>query len=48
MHGRIIVKRLHCLAMQEDDAVRVLNNSTPFTADSRAARSEEGALTAFA
>ena len=34
MHGRIIVKGeavLHCLAMQEDDAVRVLNSSTPFT-----------------
>lgn len=42
MHGRIIVKGeavLHCLAMQEDDAVRVLNSSTAVHADSRAAGS---------
>ena len=35
MHGRIMAVKgeavLHCLAMQEDDAVRVLNSSTPFT-----------------
>lgn len=49
MHGRIIVKGeaiLHCLAMQEDDAVRVLNNSTPFTQILELPEAEEGALTA--
>ena len=34
MHGRIVIKGeavLQCIALQEDDAVRVLNSSTPFT-----------------
>ena len=49
MHGRIIVKGeavLHCLAMQEDDAVRVLNSSTPFTQILELPEAEEDALTA--
>ena len=49
MHGRIIVKGeavLHCLAMQEDDAVRVLNSSTPFTQMLELPEAEEDALTA--
>ena len=37
---------LHCLAMQEDDAVRVLNSSTPFTQILELPEAEEDALTA--
>ncbi len=47
MHGRIVVKGeavLHCLAMQEDDAVRVLNSRTPFTQILELPEAEEDAL----
>lgn len=46
MHGRIVVKGdavLQCLAMQEDDAVRVLHSSTPFTQILELPEAEENA-----
>ncbi|MFR3788018.1 MAG: SPOCS domain-containing protein [Agathobaculum desmolans] len=45
MHGKIVLKgeaAIQCLALQEDGAVRVLSNSTPFTQILELPEAEEG------